>query len=208
MFRLPGTVKRHETTWFIPNLDMAAHRFRLCVEVRDTLRLAYTGCGSLGETAKPGTVRCIVWEWVASPRVSCAGRAEQAVVTGGRWVDEVGAGGEGFYRLFLTKEPTRVKGYDKDKPQDRPYVYVQWVEPRTAGPAEGAAMPYRVRTTVSLLFDRNKVWAIQNIHLWRREGRWMASLEGYRRAFMNDMARAEIVFELGPPGQATRVAGP
>ena len=61
---------------------------------------------------------------------------------------------------------------------------------------------------MSLPYNRNKVWSIQNAHLWRRESRWMAGLEGYKHAFMNDMARTELVFELGPPGQATMVAGP
>jgi hypothetical protein len=207
IFRLPGTEKHYKTTWFVPNLDLAAPRFRLCAAVRDTLRRAYTGYGSLGPTARADTVVCVVWESGNSPRVSCAGRAERAVVTGGRWADEVGQGSGGFYRLFLTEEPTRVKGYDKDKPLDRPYVYVQWVEPRDAGTVEKAP-PYRIRATLSLPFDRNKVWAIQDVRLWRREGRWMASLEGYKHGFMNDMARAELVFELGQPGQATMVAGP
>jgi len=212
-FLLPGTEKHYATTWFIPNLDRGAPRYHLCVTVRDTLRLAYTGYGSLSETADRDSVTCVVWELKDSPRVSCAGRAKHAVVAGGHWVDTVGGGGEGkggegFYRLFLTEEPTRVKGYDKDKPQDRSFVYVQWVEPRGAGAAEGTAPPYRIRTTLSLPYDRNKVWTIQDVRVWRREGRWMAGLEGYKHAFMNDMARAELVFELGPPGQATMVAGP
>jgi hypothetical protein len=46
------------------------------------------------------------------------------------------------------------------------------------------------------------------MQLWRREGRWVASVEGYKHAFMNDFARAELVFELGAPGQATLIAGP
>ena len=206
IFRLPGTTKRYETTWFIPNLDRAAPSFRLCASLRDTMRPAYTGYGSLRETATPDSVSCVVWEWMDNPRVSCVGRAEEAVVTGGHWTDEGRGGRGGFYRLLLTAEPTRVRGYKT--PKDRPHVYVQWVEPRTAAPAEGQTARYVIRATVSLLFDRSKVWSIKTMRLWRREGRWMASLEGYKHAFMNDLARAELVFELGPPGRATLVAGP
>ena len=208
MFRLAGTEKHYTTTWFVPNLDRFAPSYRLCATVRDTLRPMYAGYGSLRQFADPDSVTCVVWETADSPRVSCAGRVQHAVVTGGHWIDTAGGGGEGFYRLFLTEEPTRVKGYDKNKPQDRSFVYVQWVEPRAAGAAEGAAPPYRIRAIVSLPYDRNKVWTIQDVRLWRREGRWMAGLEGYKHAFMNDMARTELVFELGPPGQATMVAGP
>jgi hypothetical protein len=205
-FRLPGTQKHYKTTWFVPNLDLAAPRFHLCATVRDTSRKAYMGYGSLGEIAKPDSVMCVIWEWGAIPRVSCTGRAKRAVVTGGRWAEEAGERGEGFYRLFLTEEPTRVKGYKT--PRDRPHVYVQWVEPPPTAPAGQAVRPYRVRETVSLPLDRDKVWAIAHADLWRREGRWMVSLEGHKHAFMNDMARAEVVFELGPPGQVRMVAGP
>ena len=206
-FQLPGTEKRYRTTWFVPNLDVAAPRFRLCAGVGDTLRQAYTGYGAIGGVADPDSVSCVVWEWEGAPRVSCAGHAEHAVVTGGRWGDEAGERGAGFYRLFLTEEPARVRGYRKDRPQDRPFVYVQWVEPRP-DPARADSARYLVRAAVSLPFDRGKVWAIRDVLLWRREGRWVASLEGYKHAFMNDVARAELVFELGGPGEATMVAGP
>jgi hypothetical protein len=206
-FQLAKTEKRYGTTWFVPNLDRVAPSFTLCVESGGALRDAYEGRGSLGETAERDSVECISWEWETSPRVSCTGRATQSLVTGGRWVDSI-SGGEGFFRLFLTEEPTRVKGYDKDKPQNRPHVYVQWVERRDANAGAGAEPPYNVRATVSLPFDRDKVWAVDRLQLWRREGRAMASLHGYRHSFMDDMARTEVVFELGAPGQATKVAGP
>jgi len=205
-FQLPGTEKRYSTTWFIPNLDVGAPSFHLCAAVGDTLRRAYRGRGSLSPTAQADTVTCIAWEWNASPRVSCVGRAERGVVTGGAWADSTG-GGAGFYRLFLTEEPTRVKGYDKDKPQDRPHAYVQWLEPSAPGGPPGSA-PHRVRATVGLDFDRAKVWAAREVQLWRREERWLASLHGYKRELMNDMATAELVFELGPPGVVKKVAGP
>lgn len=210
-FRLAGSAKHYEVTWFVPNLDRAAPRYRLCAGVGDTLRVAYTGYGSLAAAAEPDSVACVAWEWEAHARVTCAGRAERAVVTGGSWTDAAaGDGGDGFYRLFLTEEPTRVKGYDRNRPQDRPYVYVQWVEirRRTAAAAQGDGAPYRVRATVSLPLDRNKVWAIDDAEVWRRGGRWVASLHGYKHAFMNDVARTEMIFELGAPGQASKVAGP
>ena len=61
---------------------------------------------------------------------------------------------------------------------------------------------------MSLPIDRNKVTSIERVQLWRREGRWMASLEGYKKSFMNDFDRAELIFALGAPGEAMKVAGP
>jgi hypothetical protein len=204
-FQLPGTEKHYSRVWVIPNLDRFPASFHLCAAVGDTMRRAYVGRGSLGPTAKPDAVACIAWEWNDSPRVSCVGAAERGVVTGGAWTDS--AGGAGFYRLFLTEEPTRVKGYDKDKPQDRPFMYVQWVEPRAPG-APASSPPYAVRTTASLEFDRAKFWGAREVQLWAREGRWLASLHGYKRELLNDLADAELVFELGPPGVVKKVAGP
>jgi hypothetical protein len=100
-----------------------------------------------------------------------------------------------------------VKGYDKDAPQDRPYVYVQWVEPRPAS-VSGTSAPYRVHATIGLPFDRNKVWGVRELQLWQRGGQWAASVHGYKHSLLNDMARAELVYELGAPGQARLVAGP
>lgn len=205
-FEFPGTQEHYETTWFVPNLDRVSPRYRICASVLDTMRPAYTGYGSLGEAAEPDSVACVAWRWEESSRVSCAGTAEQGVVTGGSWADSAD-GVVGFYRLFLTEEPTIVRRYEKNKPQDRPHAYVQWVEPQAPGP-EGGSPPYRIHRTVSLQFDRNDVWAIQRIRLWRREGRWMASLEGFQHSFLNDLARAELVFELGAPGEVRKVAGP
>jgi hypothetical protein len=205
-FQLPGTEKHYSTTWFVPNLDLVAPSFDLCAAVGDTMRRAYRGRGSLGPTAETDTLRCVAWEWNATPRVSCVGRAERAVVTGGAWTDSTAAA-TGFYRLFLAEEPTRVKGYDKDKPQDRPHAYVQWLEPRSPDAPPGSP-PHRVRATVSLDFDRDKLLAARQMQIWRREGRWLASLHGYRNDFMRGIADAELVFELGPPGVVKKVAGP
>src|SRR5436189_267994 len=94
--------------------------------------LAVAGCQTpiprTGAPASTDSVACIAWELDAKVRVSCAGRAGRSVVAGGHWVDD-STGREGFYRVFLTEEPTRVKGYKKDAPQERPYVYVQWLRP-------------------------------------------------------------------------------
>ena len=95
MFRLPGTEKHYTTTWFVPNLDRVAPRYRLCAAVRDTLRPAYTGFGSLGQTADPDSVACVVWELKDSHHVSCAGGAEHAVVAVGRAPGRWCSGGSG-----------------------------------------------------------------------------------------------------------------
>jgi hypothetical protein len=36
----------------------------------------------------------------------------------------------------------------------------------------------------------------------------LASLEGYKKTFLDDYAPAELLFALGAPGEATRVSGP
>ena len=202
-FAFVGTQEHFQTTWVVPNLHRLAPRFRLCVEAAGVLQPAYTGVGSLTETAEPDTVTCLAWEWESRPRVTCTGRAERSIVEGGQWVDSAGTGG--FYRVIRVDEPTRVRGYDADRPQERPHVYVQWIE--TTSTSLHSA-PTGVRATVALPIDRDKVWALRDADIWRRAGRWTVTLYGYKRAFMNDVARAELVFELGGPGQATLTAGP
>ena len=98
-FALAGTQHTYKVTWFVPNLDVVAPRFFLCVGVRDTLRPAYVGIGSLGPEAQPDTVHCVEWEWESRARVSCSGSAARDVVTGGRWQDSAAVG---FFSVFLT----------------------------------------------------------------------------------------------------------
>ena len=205
-FELAGLTQHSKVFWFIPNLDIAAPRFDVCVSVHDTVRHVYTGIGSLSASAAPDSLTCIAWRFEQSPRAGCNGRAMQAFVSGGHWGDGTRAGQTGFYRLLLTKEPTQVKGYKKKYPQDRPYVYVQWVVPLVG--ADSGQARFRVDTTVSLPIDRNRVNSIKRLQLWRREGQWMASLEGYKKTFMDAYARAELIFSLGAPGEATLVSGP
>jgi hypothetical protein len=204
-FHFPIIEKHYSTTWFVPNLDRIAPRFRLCAAVRDTMRAAYRGSGSLYDGAPIDSVSCVVWEWQASPRVSCNGEVEHAIVTGGHWTE---GNAEGVYRLFLTQELTHPKGYDKNYRDERPYVYVQWLEPTSRAGVDSSAQTYRVLSTISLPFDHNDAQAVQTMKIWRRNERWVASLEGMKHGFMNGASRSELVFELGPPGQATLIAGP
>ena len=205
-FGMEGMSEHHSVMWIVPNLDVAAPRFELCASVADTMRHIYSGIGSLQASAESASITCTIIRWHDSTHASCNDRVRQNVVTGGHWVDSTRAAREGVYRLLLTDEPTQVKGYRKNYPQDRPYVYVQWLEP--ADGADSSAPQFRIDTTVSLPIDRNKVTAIDRVQLWRREGRWMASLEGYKKSFMNDFDRAELIFALGAPGEAIKVAGP
>ena len=85
-------------------------------------------------------------------------------------------------------------------------MYVQWVEP--ASGTDNATVAFRVDTTVSLPIDRNKVTSISQVLVWRREGQWVASLEGNKKSFMNDFSHAEMIFVLGARGDATLVSGP
>lgn len=198
----------HKVTWIIPNLDVMPPSFQLCATVHDTTVHAYRGSGSLTDSARTDSITCIAWEWQQRPRVSCTGRQEHGFITGGHWTTADPSSAGGFYRLYLTEEPTVVKGYKKDHPQDRPYVYVQWVEPRPRNVTDDTASRYEVRTSISLPIDRDRIRGLYGLELWRREAHWMASMRGYKHAFMNDFAKTELVFQLGAPGEATLVAGP
>lgn len=205
-FALEGLSQHHSVMWFVPNLDIVAPRFDVCAGVGDTLRHMYTGIGSLRAIAESASVSCTLVRWQGTAHGACNDRVRQDVIVGGHWRDSTRDGREGLYRLLLTEQPTQVRGYDKGYLVDRPYVYVQWIE--QSGDSASAAPRFRIDSTLSLGLDRNKVTAIDRVQLWRREGRWMVSLEGYKKSFMNDFDRAELIFALGAPGEATRVAGP
>ena len=205
-FGVEGMSEHHSVMWIVPNLDVVAPRFELCANVADTLRHIYSGIGSLQASAESASVTCTILRWQGTAHAGCNDRVRQNVVTGGRWVDSARTEREGLYRLLLTEQPTQVKGYKKNYPQDRPYVYVQWLEP-TDG-ADSATQRFRIDTTVSLPIDRDKVTNIDRVQLWRREGQWMASLDGYKKTFMNDFAHTELIYALGAPGEAAKVAGP
>src|SRR5437660_7995061 len=195
-FHMPGTQKHYSVTVVIPNLDVMPPRYFLCVGIADTLRQAYVGQGSLYPFAEPDSITCIEWLWERRVRLACSGLAQRSLATGGHWVEQ-DAGG--WYRLILTEEPTMVPGWRH--PQPRPRAYVQWVERSAAGP------PYAVRATVLLDLDRN-VTALWEPQLWLEKGRWYASLEGTRKAFMNDFHRAHLAYRLGPPGLVSRTELP
>ena len=203
IFRFEADTQHFDKTWFIPNLDVAVPAFRLCAAVGDSVQQGYAGSGSPFSAMAPDTVRCVVWDWMSRRRVSCAGRDGQSVVDGGRWSADSGVARTGFYRLFLTTEPTRVEGSDDGALQPRSYLYLQWIAADSAA-RSGLAPRLRVVTTMSLPFDREKTRGAQNVWLWQRDGHWMASLD---HASVSSFAGNEIVFELGPPGHATLVAG-
>jgi hypothetical protein len=205
-FHFDGMTEHHSVVWLVPNLDVAAPRFDVCATVADTLRRIYTGVGSLQASAESASVVCTILRGQGTAHASCNDRFRQNFVTGGHWRDSTMSGREGEYRVLLTEQPIHVKGYDKGYKVDRPFVYVQWLEPADSG--DSTVRHFRVDTTVSLPIDRNKVTALSQVTLWRREGRWMTSVEGNKKTFMDDFSHAELIFALGAPGEATRVAGP
>lgn len=208
IFQFPKIERHYSTTWVVPNLDRATPRFSLCANVGGTQRAAYAGYGSLREGIRPDTIACVIWEFADTARINCAGRSQRRFVTGGHWVDTSGAGAEGFYRILLTEQPTVIPGSKKHRVWNRPYLYVQWVESRREATAAEITTPYAVRTTMSLPFDRVGIYSADGLQLWRRNSRWIASFEGHKHGFMDNMAWAEVDVELGAPGQATLVAGP
>jgi hypothetical protein len=206
LFHFDGLTEHHSVAWLVPNLDVAAPRFDVCATIADSLRHIYTGIGSLQATADSASVVCTILRWEGIAHASCNDRFRQNFVTGGQWVDSANSLRKGLYRILVTEEPTHVKGYDKGYKVDRPFVYVQWLEPDDS--AGSTVQHFRVDTTVSLPIDRNKVTALGQVTLWRREGHWMTSLEGNKKSFMNDFSHGELIFALGAPGEARKVAGP
>lgn len=203
IFHFDADTQHFDKTWFIPNLDVVAPAFRLCAAVGDSMQQGYAGSGSPFSALAPDTVRCVVWDWMSTRRVSCAGRDGHSVVDGGRWSADSGVARTGFYRLFLTTEPSHVEGPGDGALPPRPYLYLQWVAADSAA-RPGFAPRLRVVTTLSLPFDREKMRGARNVWLWRRDEHWMASLD---HASASGYAGDEIVFELGPPGHVALVAG-
>jgi hypothetical protein len=194
-FRLSGTEKRYRVMWVVPNLDRVAPGYRLCISLDEGLQTAYFGRGSLSAPAPLDSLTCLEWAWNDRTRVTCSAfaRAEQTLASGGRWTE-----GEitGWYQLILTEAPTRVPG--RRVPVQRPRAYVQWVE---RGPNDLRATVTRM---VELPIDP-KVTGLWEIELLQRYGRWHASLRGTKPKFMRDFASAQLMFELGAPGQIRSV---
>ena len=200
-FALPGTEKHYSTTWFVPGLDIVPPSYLVCASVGGVLRVAYSSYGALGSATHPDSVACVAWELDAKIRLNCGGRAGRDFVTGGQWVDD-STGHEGFYRILLADEPKRPKGSKKKPLFDQPYVYVQWLRPVADGTR------HEVVATTGLSIDHNKAWTLSGPQLWRHEGPWVVSLTGYKYGSMGRRVGAEVVFQLGAPGQATLIAGP
>ncbi|HJU69925.1 MAG TPA: hypothetical protein VJ650_16925 [Gemmatimonadaceae bacterium] len=197
-FALPHTLVRRRGILLIPPFERFWNSFTLCSATStDTLmRRIYEGRVGLGVDAPLQTISCYEWMWQGEARMTCSARDEAKVVEGGRWV----AGDRrGRYRLVLTEELARARGFDRPVP--RPHAYVLWIEETEAG------LPLGARETVRLPIDDN-VTAVSHAEILERNGRFYATFPGYKKTFMNDFASAELRFELGPPGQVTKVAGP
>ena len=132
---------------------------------------------------------CQEWVWERRTRITCFSHTVHGIATGGRWSDSVA---QGWYRLFLVEEWTQGPGSRRG--EIRPHAYLQWIE------QSGLRPPYRVRAIIELPIGR-KVTGLWDTAIWRRDGRWAASMIGTRKTFMNDFHRAELTFTLGSPGE-------
>lgn len=206
-FSLPANAEHYSTTWIVPGLDILQPSYRLCVSVNGALHEAYTGAGAYGgdvdrDTLPADSVSCVVWELAAIPQVSCAGRMRREMVSGGRWKLDSAGRDSGSYRAFLVYRPTEIVRGKKTHLWNRPYVYLQWLRPRSTG------TQHDIVTTLDLPIDRTTVQYLAAPKLWRREGRWMLSLETMGRVQFGGFSGGELVYALAGPGEATLVAGP
>jgi hypothetical protein len=191
-FRLPGIQKRHRVRWIIPNLDIRTPRYQLCASIADTLRPAYHGWGSVTGSASPDSVTCQEWAWDNRPRITCSGRRDTRLVTGGRWI---AGDASGFFRLILADDATGPRGVET-----RPRTYLQWIEQSAAG------RPLSIRATVLLPTDP-KAYGIHTPRLEQRsEGGWCASVRSMRQRPILGAKETLLAFELGPPRQVRPVA--
>lgn len=119
--------------------------------------------------------------------MACRALDDRRVSEGGRW-----STGErrGRYRLVMTEESG-----DGGGRETRHHVYVLWIAETAAGEPLGAI------ETARLPLDENVRW-LEGIEVLERDRRSYANVRGYRRG-----GRTELTFELGPPGQVTRVGG-
>ena len=183
--------RQYRVTWIVPGLDLARPRYVVCLApTGDTLpRRAYSGYAWSRDAALRDTIACVEWTWQDRPRVTCAGEAEPAIATGGRWTSGDAAG---FYRVLLAKEAMRVPGYRV--PMPRIHAYVQWVEAGAAG------RPATVWATAAVPADP-RVDVQWGPALIERDGAWHLRLDGTRKRFLNDFSRTSLAFALGPPGE-------
>ncbi|GLC24611.1 hypothetical protein rosag_11240 [Roseisolibacter agri] len=192
-FALSTLERRHyRVTWIVPGLDLARPGYVLCLAPSgDTLpRRAYSGDAASRGPAKRDTIACVEWTWHGRKRVTCAGEAVPAIITGGRWTS-----GEvvGFYRVLLALEQMRVPGYRVPVP--RIHAYVQWVEPGETG------RPAVVRATVAVPVDPRVDLQWWGNALIERDGAWYLRLDGTRKRFLNSFSPTSLAFALGPPGE-------
>src|SRR6266516_768127 len=186
-FRLVATHKDYRVVWVIPNLDRGPPSYLLCVGAGDTLLPAYTGRGSLDAEAEPDSVSCLQWEWRDQMRVTCTGKAQRTLVSGGRWKD---GDATGFFRLILTSE-------DSGRIQ-RPLAVVQWLG------QTGPDSPSTLVATAELPIRGAVEWVAEPA-LGEVFGRWCASLLTERKipfGFKKEWLR----FKLGPPGKGRPVS--
>jgi hypothetical protein len=197
-FELPRTLVRRYGVLLVPAFESFGNSFTLCSSRGgdSAMHVIYKGFVGLSVDPQLQTVFCSEWMWEERDRIACSTRDESKVVEGGRWSAD---GRRGRYRLVLTQELARARGYNRPVP--RPHVYVLWIEETAAGVPLGAI------ETVRLPIDDN-VTALTHVELLERNGRFYANFPGYKKTFLNDFASSELRFELGPPGQVTRVAEP
>jgi hypothetical protein len=197
-FELPRTIVRRRGILLFPAFERFSNMFVLCgsTSADTALRGIYDGRVPLGVDAPSQTIYCFEWVWQSEDRTTCSTREESKVIEGGRWTAD---GRRGRYRLLITEELAPARGYDRPVP--RPHAYVLWIEETTAGVTLGAV------EVVRLPID-DKVTALTHVELLERNSRFYANFPGYKKTFMNDFAEGELRFELGPPGQVTKVAGP
>jgi len=194
VFRLVATQKDYRVVWVIPNFDRAPPSYLLCVGAGDTLLPAYNGVGSLDADAEPDSVTCLQWEWRDRTRVTCSGKAQRSIVSGGRWPSDVtpsAARGTGFFRLILTRE-----GSGRTM---RPLAVVQWLE------QTGPDSPSTLVATAELPFRGNVEWGVAEPALGEIYGRWCASMLTLRKTHFG-FKREWLRFKLGLPGDAHPVS--
>jgi hypothetical protein len=185
-FQLERTTIRRRGVFLFPPIERFGNPYWLCVGTADsTLHPLYRGFGSLNELSPLDSISCLEWEWQGRTRYRCSGARVLTAVDGGHWTE---GNASGFFRVIQTLEPATGPSL--------PHAYVQWID------SPGVGSPNTVREVAEL--ELPMVISLSSIEVRQQNGQWFAWLKGTRKKVMGD-TRAELEFELGPPGKVARV---
>jgi hypothetical protein len=185
VFRLRPTQSVRRWLMLIPPMEHFGNTYWVCAGTQDSLSVAYNGFAPAYDTSSVprDTLTCQEWIWESRTHVTCAGRGDRALQSGGNWFD---ARGMGFYRLILV-EPSAL--------ERRPAAYLQWIQ-RADSATE------IVREMIALPMA-SRPQELNEARLWSRPIGACVSVRttGLPERWYKSESKKRVALDLGPPGQ-------